>query len=180
MSRRFGWGVCTAQQSSPHLPGSPAPSCESRRRRRTRLRRMRDRYCCPRCSVRSAIHAQGSGSGSQTAPPPAVPTAPYFRSMVRSPAARTVDRISTRSFCVICTSASRRKRRWRTGGGEEAAQSVEQGGELEQVERRHITRALEECGWAVEGARGAAQRLGLDPSTLRYRMKKLGVRRQRR
>ncbi|WKJ92708.1 helix-turn-helix domain-containing protein [Methylomonas montana] len=30
-------------------------------------------------------------------------------------------------------------------------------------------------GWIVEGPRGAAQLLNLKPSTLRYRMQKLGI-----
>jgi hypothetical protein len=32
-------------------------------------------------------------------------------------------------------------------------------------------------GWTIEGAAGAAARLGMNPSTLRSRMKKLGVQR---
>jgi transcriptional regulator with GAF, ATPase, and Fis domain len=38
-------------------------------------------------------------------------------------------------------------------------------------------RTLEQCNWVVEGPRGAAKVLGLQPSTLRSRMKKLGIRR---
>ena len=49
---------------------------------------------------------------------------------------------------------------------------------LAEAERRAIVRALEQCGWVVEGARGAARVLGLQPSTLRSRMKKLGIRRE--
>jgi len=45
------------------------------------------------------------------------------------------------------------------------------------VERDHILATLRATGWRVEGADGAAARLGLKPSTLRSRMKKLGVRR---
>jgi transcriptional regulator with GAF, ATPase, and Fis domain len=47
--------------------------------------------------------------------------------------------------------------------------------ELAEVERRHILMILEETGWKIEGAKGAAQALGLKPSTLRGRMKKLGI-----
>jgi transcriptional regulator with GAF, ATPase, and Fis domain len=50
---------------------------------------------------------------------------------------------------------------------------------LREVERRHIERVLAESDWTVEGAAGAAARLGLRPSTLRSRMAKLGVRRPR-
>jgi PAS domain S-box-containing protein len=47
--------------------------------------------------------------------------------------------------------------------------------DLETVERSNILRALEESGWKVKGAGNAASRLGLKPSTLRSRMKKLGI-----
>jgi formate hydrogenlyase transcriptional activator len=45
------------------------------------------------------------------------------------------------------------------------------------VERRHIEQVLAETDWVIEGERGAAKRLNLQPSTLRSRMKKLGVKR---
>src|SRR5690606_13387847 len=44
-----------------------------------------------------------------------------------------------------------------------------------EVEREHIRRTLEAAGWKVSGAGGAAERLGLKPTTLEARMKKLGV-----
>jgi PAS domain S-box-containing protein len=47
---------------------------------------------------------------------------------------------------------------------------------LEDVERMHIARVLEHCSWVIEGDRGAAMVLGLNPSTLRFRMQKLGIR----
>ena len=50
------------------------------------------------------------------------------------------------------------------------------GDTLEAVERLHIQAVLDQTGGVIEGATGAAQILGLRPSTLRYRMKKLGVR----
>ena len=43
------------------------------------------------------------------------------------------------------------------------------------VERRHIVRVLDGARWRIEGAGGAAQMLGMKPSTLRSRMLKLGV-----
>ena len=46
---------------------------------------------------------------------------------------------------------------------------------LEEIERRHIIRSLDRCNWAIEGKRGAAAILALNPSTLRSRMKKLGI-----
>jgi PAS domain S-box-containing protein len=46
---------------------------------------------------------------------------------------------------------------------------------LEVVERSHIMRALAACNWRIEGPQGAAKRLGLHPSTLRSRMRKLNI-----
>ncbi|MGF1642523.1 MAG: sigma-54-dependent transcriptional regulator [Thiotrichales bacterium] len=48
---------------------------------------------------------------------------------------------------------------------------------LEVVERTYIRRVLERVRWQIEGTHGAARRLGLNPSTLRGRMRKLGIRR---
>lgn len=48
---------------------------------------------------------------------------------------------------------------------------------LEEVERRHILRTLEEANWKISGEGGAAEGLGLNPSTLRARMRKLGIKR---
>src|SRR5262249_3540376 len=42
--------------------------------------------------------------------------------------------------------------------------------ELESVEREHIQAVLTKSKWVIEGARGAAQALGLHPNTLRSRM----------
>jgi formate hydrogenlyase transcriptional activator len=48
---------------------------------------------------------------------------------------------------------------------------------LEMVERDHILSVLEQTNWLVTGPRGAAKVLRLNPSTLRNRMKKLGLKR---
>ncbi len=47
---------------------------------------------------------------------------------------------------------------------------------LQEVERAHIRRVLEGTRWKIEGDLGAARILGLNPSTLRGRMRKLGIR----
>jgi transcriptional regulator with GAF, ATPase, and Fis domain len=47
--------------------------------------------------------------------------------------------------------------------------------ELDGVMARHIQRVLELCGGRVEGQRGAARLLNIHPSTLRKRMRKLGI-----
>jgi PAS domain S-box-containing protein len=49
---------------------------------------------------------------------------------------------------------------------------------LEEVERDYIIRTLENTGWRIEGKYGAAGILGLNPSTLRTRMLKLGIQRR--
>jgi len=46
---------------------------------------------------------------------------------------------------------------------------------LEEMIARHIKKALAQTGGKVEGVKGAARLLGLHPSTLRGRMKKLGI-----
>ena len=48
---------------------------------------------------------------------------------------------------------------------------------LEEVERRYIRHVLERTGWVIEGERGAAEILEMKPSTLRFRIRKLGLKR---
>ena len=48
---------------------------------------------------------------------------------------------------------------------------------LDEAQREHIRRALELCGGRLYGPGGAARLLGLKPTTLQSRMKKLGLRR---
>ena len=57
---------------------------------------------------------------------------------------------------------------------ETSASPVE--GTLEAMEKAYILRVLESAGWQIEGERGAARILGLNPSTLRGRMRKLDIR----
>jgi transcriptional regulator with GAF, ATPase, and Fis domain len=51
---------------------------------------------------------------------------------------------------------------------------------LQQVERAHIIRVLKQTNWVVHGHAGAAAILRINPSTLRFRMQKLGIKRQTR
>jgi PAS domain S-box-containing protein len=51
---------------------------------------------------------------------------------------------------------------------------------LKQLERDHIIRVLQRTHWRIEGAQGAAARLGINPSTLRSRMQKLRIQRSER
>jgi formate hydrogenlyase transcriptional activator len=48
---------------------------------------------------------------------------------------------------------------------------------LQAVERRHILWALEKTRWKIRGDGGAAELLKIHPSTLHFRMKKLGIKR---
>ena len=50
-------------------------------------------------------------------------------------------------------------------------------GTLEEAERLHILAALKKARWVLSGPRGAAARLGINRSTLQFRMKKLGIER---
>ena len=50
---------------------------------------------------------------------------------------------------------------------------------LEEIEREHILAVLEGTGWRVSGDGGAAGLLGMKPTTLEARMKKLGITRRR-
>jgi PAS domain S-box-containing protein len=46
---------------------------------------------------------------------------------------------------------------------------------LEDAERQHITKVLEMTNWRIKGPHGAAELLGLKPSTLYTKMNKLGI-----
>jgi DNA-binding NtrC family response regulator len=46
---------------------------------------------------------------------------------------------------------------------------------LQDIARAHIVQVLERCRWTIEGRGQAAERLGLNPSTLRNRMRKLDI-----
>ena len=54
-------------------------------------------------------------------------------------------------------------------------QAANKAGTLEEAERDHILRALERCGWRIRGSNAAAELLGIKPTTLESRIKKLGI-----
>jgi transcriptional regulator with GAF, ATPase, and Fis domain len=56
--------------------------------------------------------------------------------------------------------------------------AVQQSISLKEIERMHILNVLERTGWRVRGENGAAEVLGLNPSTLEFRMKKLNIKRR--
>ena len=60
--------------------------------------------------------------------------------------------------------------------GVDPAEKASEEQSLAAVERQHIQATLQACHWKIEGADGAAMVLGLHPSTLRSRIKKLGIR----
>jgi formate hydrogenlyase transcriptional activator len=46
---------------------------------------------------------------------------------------------------------------------------------LEEAEREHVLRALQESNWVIGGPSGAAARLGMKRTTLAYRIRKLKI-----
>jgi formate hydrogenlyase transcriptional activator len=57
----------------------------------------------------------------------------------------------------------------------DADSDTQSSGTLEDIERAHILRVLEKTNWVIHGKRGAALVLGMNPHTLRSRLKKLGI-----
>ncbi len=55
--------------------------------------------------------------------------------------------------------------------------AASEAGNLQDVERKHILKVLQETGWRISGKNGAAEILGLKRTTLESRMKKLGIHR---
>jgi transcriptional regulator with GAF, ATPase, and Fis domain len=51
--------------------------------------------------------------------------------------------------------------------------------ELEELERQNIIAALDSVDWKIAGGDGAAQLLGVKPTTLSSRIKALGIERKR-
>ena len=49
---------------------------------------------------------------------------------------------------------------------------------LEELERTHINSVLDKTGWRIRGRSGASEILGMKPTTLHSRMKKLGIKRK--
>ena len=56
-----------------------------------------------------------------------------------------------------------------------SANRPERNDTLDEAQRKHILAALEETNWIVGGPNGAAARLGMNRSTLQFRMRKLGI-----
>jgi len=60
------------------------------------------------------------------------------------------------------------------GTAETAGEEVD---DLLELEHNHILQMLQKTGWRINGDKGAALLLGLNPSTLRARIRKLGIQR---
>jgi transcriptional regulator with GAF, ATPase, and Fis domain len=63
--------------------------------------------------------------------------------------------------------------------GENVNHRVRTAKELEELERQNIIAALDSADWKIAGAKGAAQLLGMKPTTLSSRIKALGIERKR-
>jgi formate hydrogenlyase transcriptional activator len=61
----------------------------------------------------------------------------------------------------------------------EAPKRVRTAKELEELERANLLAALDATGWRVAGGTGAAQLLGIKPTTLSSRIKALRIERPR-
>jgi PAS domain S-box-containing protein len=61
-----------------------------------------------------------------------------------------------------------------------AQSGADQSGTLEEMEKRHIVKALNTTGWRVSGMGGAAELLGINPKTLESRMQRLGIQRNKK
>jgi transcriptional regulator with GAF, ATPase, and Fis domain len=59
--------------------------------------------------------------------------------------------------------------------GTSGKQGVQDIKTLAELEHDHILRTLQKTGWQIEGKNGAAVLLGLNPSTLRFRMQKYDI-----
>ena len=50
-------------------------------------------------------------------------------------------------------------------------------GSLDDAQRDHLLKVLNDTGWRIRGPRGAAEMLRVKPTTLETRMQKLGIKR---
>jgi transcriptional regulator with GAF, ATPase, and Fis domain len=56
-----------------------------------------------------------------------------------------------------------------------ASSAIKRSDKLADVEKEHVLNVVENCRWRIRGVDGAAERLGLRPTTLETRMAKLGI-----
>jgi DNA-binding NtrC family response regulator len=79
--------------------------------------------------------------------------------------------------CILTSSGSDLKLPASIASSNKRRQAISSGKQLrlEEVERQHIITVLKQTDWRITGQQGAADILGLNPSTLRFRMKKLSI-----
>ncbi|MCI0605118.1 sigma 54-interacting transcriptional regulator [bacterium] len=77
---------------------------------------------------------------------------------------------------IMCQSTQLEPGKWLPGPGGAPVESHIP--TLEELEREHILEVLQMTSWRVSGEKGAAKLLGMKPTTLEARMKKLGISRQ--
>ena len=65
-------------------------------------------------------------------------------------------------------------------GSQESLASPETGYTLRDMEKQKILEALEQTNWRIDGQHGAAKLVGLNASTFRSRLKKLGIQRRKK
>jgi transcriptional regulator with GAF, ATPase, and Fis domain len=65
------------------------------------------------------------------------------------------------------------------GREDEIEPKIMRSDELTRIERENILIALEHARWKISGGGGAAELLGVNPNTLAYRMRALGIKRSR-
>ena len=76
---------------------------------------------------------------------------------------------------IVCPGPAIRAEDVALGVGQKEEESVRELISPEEYERRYIRTMLEKAGWVIKGPRGAAALLGMPPSSLHRRMKKLGI-----
>jgi len=98
--------------------------------------------------------------------------------------ARTQIRLPSHAAAATEPSSEARPSVGQAAGGAERPRPMHPSGhailtdqEIRDLERQNLVRALEVCGWRIQGAHGAAELLGVRPSTLRDRMRSFGIHR---
>lgn len=83
------------------------------------------------------------------------------------------------AFAYVGCSACSDQATSKAGENENGFAKIIRSDDLSKLERDNILAALEFARWKISGAGGAAQILGMNPSTLASRMRSLGIRRRR-
>jgi DNA-binding NtrC family response regulator len=68
---------------------------------------------------------------------------------------------------------------WKQHTNGEGSQAVVLSQSIWELEKSHILKVLHETGWRINGPGGAAEKLNLNPNTLRSRLKKLNISREK-